>query len=232
VGGTTVSELRPQPPLLDVDVDGALVTLRARYDPELVERLKQLPGRRYLPEETAWVLPARREALVALAQMLVDLGDRVELSERARRRLQRQGPGRLELRDGQFEIHAAPRPQRLERLRALPERRWIAEQRCWRVAATRAGALALSVLVNDGELVATSTAATRLDKLAAAQPATGARVQQEVGAERASPLPHWRHVTRGSIFNANPKRREWVDGVGWCVRVRVHPQPREAEPTR
>jgi hypothetical protein len=92
VGGATVPALRPQPPLLDVDVDGALVTLRARYDPELVERLKQLPGRRYLPEETAWVLPARREALVALAQMLVDLGDRVELSERARRRLHAKAP--------------------------------------------------------------------------------------------------------------------------------------------
>lgn len=42
-------------------------------------------------------------------------------------------------------------------------------------------------------------------------------------AGRASPTPHWRHVTRGPIFAANPKRREWVDGVGWCVRVRVDP---------
>ncbi|HEV2753686.1 MAG TPA: hypothetical protein VGV36_07610 [Solirubrobacteraceae bacterium] len=228
---------QPQPPLgllLDVDVDGALVRLRARYDAGLIARLKALPGRRYVPEETVWVLPARRAALVALAELLLEVGDQAALSDRARRRLWRHGPGHLHLRDGEFEIRAAPRPRRLQRIRALPERRFIAEQGCWRVPLTRAGALALQALVDDGELVATPAAATRLQQTKAGSPATtGEHVSPRVGAQRASPVAHWRHVTRGPIYAADPTRREWIEGIGWCVRVRVDPGQRPAtEPKR
>ncbi len=65
--GTAGAQGSHQAPLLDVDVDGALVRLRARYDPELVGEIKRLPGRRYVAQRTEWVMPARREALVALA---------------------------------------------------------------------------------------------------------------------------------------------------------------------
>lgn len=81
--GTTGAQGSHQAPLLDVDVDGALVRLRARYDPGLVEEIKRLPGRRYVAQRTEWVVPARREALVALAGLLVELGDRATLSDLA-----------------------------------------------------------------------------------------------------------------------------------------------------
>jgi hypothetical protein len=44
--------------------------------------------------------------------------------------------------------------------------------------------------------------------------------------------PHWRHVTRGHIFRANPHRHEWVEGIGWCVRVRVDPERPDRKPER
>ncbi|MCP9491902.1 MAG: hypothetical protein MSC31_18810 [Solirubrobacteraceae bacterium MAG38_C4-C5] len=221
-----IDDARPRAPsdsMLDVDVDGALVRLRARYDPRLVERLKTLPGRRYVPEDKAWVLPARRQALGALARLLLELGDQATLTDRAHRRLRRDGPGRLQLRDGEFEVHAASRPERQRRIRALPERRYLAERSCWRLPVTRAGALALEALIDDGELVATPSATARLEQAASAHSSSAPRSASGHGGERATPTPDWRHVTRGPIFAANPHRREWLDGVGWCVRVRVDP---------
>jgi hypothetical protein len=232
MASTTGAQGSHQAPLLDVDVDGALVRLRARYDPELVEEIKRLPGRRYVAQRTEWVVPARREALVALAGLLVERGDRATLSNRAARRLQRHGPGRLGLSEDEFAIHAAPHPRRLERIRALPERRWLAPERCWQLPATRAGALALTALIDDGELVATPAATARLAQLIAPRPPTPDRHDPADETHRASPMPHWRHVTRGPVFAANPQRREWIDGVGWCVRIRVDPSDRRADPRR
>ena len=224
MGGASVAASGRQAPLLDVDVDGALITLRARYDPALIKRLKQLPGRRYVAQDTEWVLPARSEALVALARLLADLDDRATLSDRARRRLERYGPGRVEWCDGEFAIRVAPRPRRLAKIRALPERRWDPERRCWELPATRAGALALAELLDEGELVATPAAATRVRQVSAARPAADRHDEYTTQAGRASPTPHWRHVTRGPIYAANHQRREWIAGVGWCVRVRVNSQ--------
>ena len=220
-------------PLLEVDIHGGLVRLRTRYDPQLVERLRRLPGRRFIAERGEWLLPARREALVALAQLLAELGGRAELSEPARRRLERHGPGRIEVREGEFELSVRPRPQLVERIRAIPERRYWAERRCWRVAPTRAGARALLALVDDGELVAAPATLGRLRQLAASRAAAGGPeggpAAAEAGASRASPSPHWRHVTRGPVFRANPHRHEWVEGIGWCVRVRVDPKRPESK---
>jgi hypothetical protein len=219
--------------LLEVDIDGGLVRLRTRYDPQLVERLRRLPGRRFVAERSEWVLPARREALVALAQLLAELGGQAELSERARRRLERHGPGRIEVREGEFELSVRPRPHLVERIRAVPERRYWAERRCWRVAPTRAGALALLGLVDDGELVAAPATLGSLRQLAASRAAAvgpeGGPAAAEARANRASPSPHWRHVTRGPVFRANPHRHEWVEGIGWCVRVRVDPKRPKGE---
>jgi len=216
-------------PLLTIDVDGGTVLLRTRYEPQLVERLRRLPGRRFVAERGEWVLPARREGLLALARLVVELGGQAELSDRARRRLERHGPGRIDLRGGEFELSVRPRPDRLERIRAVPERRYLPQQRRWLVPPTRPGALALLGLVDDGELVAAPAALARLRQLASNREPGGDRVgddADESAASRASPSPHWRHVTRGPIFSANPHRHEWVDGIGWCVRVRVDPERR------
>jgi hypothetical protein len=222
---------RPEPgwegPLLGVDIDGGLVRLRSRYDPQLVERLKRLPGGRFIAERGEWVLPARREGLIALACLLAELGGQGQLSERAQRRLDRHGPGRIELRGGEFELSVRPHPGRLARIKAVPERRYLPERRRWRVPPTRAGALALLAMVEDGELVAPPGALARLAQLAGSAVTgggSGGEGDSERAPRRASPSPHWRHVTRGPIFRANPERREWVDGIGWCVRLRVDPE--------
>jgi hypothetical protein len=216
-------------PLLTVDVDGGAVRLRTRYEPQLVERLRRLPGRRFIAKRGEWVLPARPDGLLALARLIVELGGQAELSDRARRRLERHGPGRIDLHGGEFELSVRPRPGRLERIRAVPERRYLPQQRRWLVPPTRAGALALLALVDDGELVAAPATLTRLRELASNRAAAGEPVGDEAdesAASRASPTPHWRHVTRGPTFRANPHRHEWVDGIGWCVRVRVDPERR------
>jgi hypothetical protein len=213
---------------LTIDADGGLLRLQACFDPDLVERLRRLPGRRYIAERAEWVLPARRDGLVAVARLVIELDGQVELSECAQRRLDRYGPGRLELCEGEFELYVAPRPGRLARIRAIPERRYVAERRVWRVPPTRAGALALIALLDNGELVATPAAASLLPRLAAARPVQDAEGRCEPavgpGEGRASPSPHWRHVTRGPIFRANA--HEWVEGIGWCVRIRVDAERR------
>jgi hypothetical protein len=232
---TTMSrrpKTRQAEPLLAVDVDGGMVRLRTRYEPQLVERLRCLPGRRFVAERGEWVLPARRDGLLALARLVVELGGRAQLSDRARRRLERLGPGRIEVREGEFELSVRPRPGRLERIRALPERRYLPEQRRWLVPPTRAGALAVLALVDDGELVAAPATLARLRQLASNRAASGEPIGNEAhesAASRASPTPHWRHVTRGPTFSANPHRHEWVDGIGWCVRVRVDPERRRVK---
>jgi hypothetical protein len=215
--------------LLAVDVDGGMVRLRTRYEPQLVEQLSCLPGRRFVAKRGEWVLPARRDGLLAIAWLVVELGGQAQLSDRARRRLERHGPGRIDLHGGEFELRVRPRPGRLERIRAVPERRYLPERRRWRVAPTRAGALALLAVVDDGELVAAPAALARLRELASNREPRSDAVGDDVGefaASRASPRPHWRHLTRGPIFSANPDRHEWMDGIGWCVRVRVDPERR------
>jgi hypothetical protein len=219
-------------PLLAVDVDGGMVRLRTRYEPQLVERLRGLPGGRFIAERGEWVLPARREGLLALARLVVEVGGKAELSDRARRRLERHGPGRIDLRGGEFELSVRPRPGRLERIRAVPERRYLPERRRWLVPPTRAGALALLALVDDGELVAAPATLARLRQVASNREPSGDAVWDDVdesAASRASPTPHWRHLTRGPIFSANPDRHVWVDGIGWCVRVRVDPERRRVK---
>jgi hypothetical protein len=212
-----------------VDVDGGLVRLRADYDPELVALIKELPGRRFHAERGEWTMPARPPALAALCELVERPELEVELSERARRRLQRHGPGRLALDQGELRLTFPYHPRRLERVRAIPERRFDPDTKSWIVPATRAGALALLGLLGDGEFRADPGVRWRLEALAAGREANGERgVGDEVGLSRASPRAHWRHVTRGPIFEANEDRHEWVEGVGWCVRVRVDPMRRRA----
>lgn len=211
-------------PTLAVDIDGGLVRLHADYEPQLVKQIKRLPERRFIAERTEWVLPARRPALAALAALVAELGERAHVSDRARRRLRRQGPGRIEACPDGFEVDVAPRSDQLERVRALPERRYLPERRRWWVPPTRAGALALLARIEEGELVADSATTAQLQRLGAGRgERRGARAVEPTDAERTrlSPAPHWRHVTRGPVFRANP--HEWVEEIGWCVRIRVDP---------
>jgi hypothetical protein len=221
-------------PRLHVDVDGGLVRLRGDYHPELVKQIRALPGRRFIRERSEWVLPARREALADVGALVDWLGEDARLSARARRRLERARPGRIESSNGQFELSFAFNPRRLARVRSIPERRYLTERRSWTVAPTRAGALALLALLEEGEFTAQPDLAARLARLAAGR-ALGSSGLEDAERDRAaseeqrsSPAPHWRHVTRGPIFDANPHRKELVEGIGWCVRVRVDPARRRA----
>ncbi len=220
----TRAEVTPRTRRLDVDIDGGLVRLRSRYDPELVRQIKALPGRRYIRARAEWVVPARREALAALAALVDRLGDAARPTQRAYRRLERARPGRIEISAGQFELSFAFEPRRLARVRSIPERRYQPERRSWMVPPTRAGAIALRALVNEGEFAAEPGVVSRLSRLAAAhEPGDALNEGPRREGRRSSPVPHWRHVTRGPIFEANRGRREWVAGIGWCVRVRVDP---------
>jgi hypothetical protein len=219
-------------PRLTVDVDGGLVRLSGDYDPRLVALIRRLPERRYLAERAEWTMPARRPALAALCELIERPELEVTLSGRARRRLERHGPGRLALEDGQLGLSFAFDPRRLERVRAIPERRFDPDSKCWIVPATRAGALALLTLLDDGEFRTDGAVRRRLEALAAgrqadSQPGPG----DDSGPSRKSPMRHWRHVTRGPIFDANWRRREWVVGIGWCVRIRVDPARRRRKRT-
>jgi hypothetical protein len=221
-------------PRLRVDVDGGLVRLRGDYHPELVKQIRALPGRRFIRERSEWVLPAHCEALADVAALVERLGEDAPLSARARRRLERAGPGRIESRDGQFELSFAFNRRRLARVRSIPERGYLPERRSWTVAPTRAGALALLALLEEGDFTAQPELAARLASLAAERApgssgSEGATSDCAASEEqRSSPAPHWRHVTRGPIFDANPHRKECVEGIGWCVRVRVDPVRRRA----
>jgi hypothetical protein len=214
-------------PRLLVDLDGGLVHLRADYDPRLVALMRKLPDRHYVAERAEWIMPARRTALAELCELIERPELEVTLSERARRRLERHGPGRLTLDNGELRLAFPYNPRRLKRVRAIPERRFDPDSKSWIVPATRAGALELLRLLDEGEFRTEVAVRRRLEALAAGQ--EGGRERQpsdDGGPSRESPIPHWRHVTRGAIFDANPQRQEWVDGVGWCVRIRVDPARR------
>jgi hypothetical protein len=213
-------------PRLLVDLDGGLVHLRADYDPRLVALMRRLPDRHYVAERAEWIMPARRPALAELCELIKRPELDVTLSERARRRLERHGPGRLTLDKGELRLVFPYNPRRLKRVRAIPERRFDPDSKSWIVPPTRAGALELLRLLDEGEFRTEVAVSRRLEALAAGQEGGRERQPSDDGPSRESPIPHWRHVTRGAIFDANPQRQEWVDGVGWCVCIRVDPARR------
>jgi hypothetical protein len=214
-------------PRLLVDLDGGLVHLRADYDPRLVALMRKLPDRHYVAERAEWIMPARRPALAELCELIDRPELEVTLTERARRRLERHGPGRLTLDKGELRLAFPYNPRRLKRVRAIPERRFDADSKSWIVPPSRAGALELLRLLDEGEFRTEGAVRRRLEALAAGQERGRERLPSDDGGpSREPPIPHWRHVTRGAIFDANPQRQEWVDGVGWCVRIRVDPARR------
>jgi hypothetical protein len=181
-------------PRLLVDLDGGLVHLRADYDPRLVALMRKLPDRHYVAERAEWIMPARRAALAELCELIERPELEVTLSERARRRLERHGPGRLTLDKGALRLVFAYNPRRLKRVRAIPERRFDPDSKSWIVPPTRAGALELLRLLDEGEFRAEVAVRRRLEALAAGQEG-GRELRREpaasgVGGRRRLVRPH------------------------------------------
>ena len=216
---------------LRIDMEGGLVRLRCANDPGLIGEVRALPGRRYLPKAQEWVAPARREVLRRLAALAEQLGERAEVTRTARNRLERARPGRIQGEAEGFRVRFGYTPRRLELVREVAERSWDSRSRSWRVPATRAGALGLLALLDSGEFTAAPSVRESLERLAAATPGGPGAPPRDAssGQPRSSPTAHWRHVTRGPIFKANPQRHQWIDGVGWCVRIRVDPERHRAK---
>jgi hypothetical protein len=213
---------------LDIDIDEGLIRLRSDYDPDLIDRIRALPDRRYIRERQEWVAPARRRTLTALVSLIEAVEGSVDtaVTRRAARRLKTQGPGQITTAGHDFQLTFGYSRRRLELVRALPDRQFDPTTKTWIVASTRAGALGLLELIATYEFRAQPPVLARLQQLAKGLPPAPAKPTERGSARRRSPRPHWRQVTRGPIFQANRARREWVQGVGWCVRIRVDPRRR------
>ena len=213
---------------LVIHANRGLLQLAAEpYDETVVHWIRTVPQRRYRPQTHDWCIPARREHLQAVCTVIAELEERgiaVEISEAAAARLARVDTGRAILRASAIEIAGPYSERRLPALRALPERQFDAERKLWTVPLTRAGALAILALADDtGELVVTQRARRALQRAATAK--RNARdADAPVEPTRRSPVAHWRHHTRGAVFDNPARPRINVPGIGWCVRIRVNPR--------
>ena len=217
---------------LSVDAHhGLLLLAAAPYDDAIVDWIRTLPERHYRPRAQAWCVPARREQLRHVSTLIGELEERdiaVHISDSASARLARADIGRAILRDDVIEITGPYSPRRLPALRTLPERRFDPARRTWTVPLTRAGALAILDLVDRAdELVTTRRARVALQRSATRTESTSRAMRDPdpaaIGPKRRSPIAHWRHHTRGPIFENPAREKVHVPGVGLCVRVRVDP---------
>jgi hypothetical protein len=225
---------------LRVDAHHGLVLLAAApYDKAVVEWIRTLPERHYRPRAQAWCVPARREQLRHVCALIGELEERdiaVDISSSASARLARAGLGRAILRNDAIEIAGPYSRPRLPALRALPERRFDPERRTWTVPLTRAGALAVLDLADGTHaLVMTRRARSALQRSATRTDSTPHATHNtdpaEISPKRRSPIAHWRHYTRGPIFENPARERTHIHGIGLCVRIRVDPG-RQHDPRR
>lgn len=217
---------RPQLTLAFAD---GLVEIRSDYHELVVDGMRSLPGAHYDADDRVWRLRAAREALTAVAVWLREAGDTINVrcDREARRRLDNCSPAWVTAcREGI--IVAGPyNAPRVRLLRAVPEAVYEPRRQRWVVAVTRASAAALLHAIDVGGWRFEADARTRrlLELVREGAPYEPLRLDRgpaEPGRRR-SPVPHWRHYLRGAVFEANRDRREFVDGIGWCVRVRVDP---------
>ena len=212
---------------LRVDSRHGLVLLTVDpYDASVVDAIRGLPERRYRHRSREWCIPATREHLRAVNTTLAELEERgitIELTKDANARFARAGIGRAIVRGNAIEISGPYSRRRLPALRSLPERRYDVTRRRWVIALTRAGALAILALIDDyHELVATSRARCALQRTAASAMTESRRARGVRSTPtRRSPRPHWRHYTTGPVFENPDRPRLYVQGIGWCVRIRV-----------
>lgn len=206
-----------------------LLKIRCDYDELYVDGLRSLPGARYEPKDRTWRLRAGRENLTAVAVWLHELGSTVVVAcdPEAQRRLERCTPAWLIARQVGIVVSGPYNAMRVRLLRMVPEAVYEPRKRCWVVAVTRASAAALLETLNRGGWRFEADGRTRrvLERVREGSPYDPLRIDRaRAGPERRrSPVPHWRHYVRGAVFDANRERREFVEGIGWCVRVRVDP---------
>ena len=60
-------------PELLVDKDGEEYLLHFRYSPEIIEAIRKLPGRRYIPEQKKWSVPCATVSQATLQQALASV---------------------------------------------------------------------------------------------------------------------------------------------------------------
>ena len=100
---------------LRVDASGGIVLLSAApFDETIVDHIRALPDRRYQHKSQAWIIPARREQLLALSRMIAELDEldiASELLPEAAARLRRAAIARLSLRDGAIDDQRALQPR-------------------------------------------------------------------------------------------------------------------------
>lgn len=225
---TPSADMSP-PTRIALSLSNGVLEIRCVYDPALVPRLRSLPGARYTAEQRAWRVAASRSALTKLAVLLHELGETVRVSHETetRRRLDRCSPAWVTAHDEGVVVRGPYNPVRVRLMRTVPEAVYAPGTRRWVVAVTRASAAALLHAIDLGGWrfeveERTRRLLERVREGAPDDPLRTARSAADPGVRR-SPIPHWRHHVRGAIFDANRDRREWVEGIGWCVRVRVDP---------
>ena len=219
--------------------DGLLLLAAEPYDTLIVERIRALPQRHYRRVSRDWRIPARREHLRSVSALVAELDERdvaVEISQAASQRLARASVGRAILRHGAIEIASPYSLRRLPALRALPGRRFDPTRRTWTVPLTRAGALAILDLADrTDELVTSRRARVAMQRAAEGTVSASATARdpdrRSADPTRRSPAAHWRHHTRGPIFDNPAHPRVEVPGIGWCVRIRVTPRHERAGAT-
>lgn len=191
--------------------------------------LRSLPGARQGPWDRTWRLRACRENLTPVAIWLHELQGTVVVTcdEEARRRLERCTPAWITARPRGIVVAGPYNGTRVRLLRTVPEAAYEPRERCWLVTVTRGSAAALLQALEAGGWRFLTDDRTRrlLERVREGTPYDELRLDRlpaEPGGRR-SPVPHWRHHLRGPIYRANHERREFVEGIGWCVRVRVDP---------
>jgi hypothetical protein len=206
-----------------------LLEIRCGYDELHVDGLRSLPSARYEPQDRTWRLRAGRENLTAVAVWLHELGDTMVITcdPEAQRRLERCTPAWITARQVGIVVSGPYNAVRVRLLRKVPEAAYDPHKRWWRVEVTRASAAALLEALNRGGWRFEADGRTRrlLERVREGSPYDPLRIDRapaEPGRRR-SPVSHWRHHVRGAVFRANRERREFVEGIGWCVRVRVDP---------
>lgn len=219
--------MAPKPSVTLAFSDG-LLDIRCDYDELLVDGLRSLPGARYEPQDRTWRLRAGRENLTAVATWLHELGDTVCVTcdAEARRRVESCTPAWVTARQDGVVVSGPYNAVRVRLLREVPEAVYEPLKRRWMVPVTRAGAAALLGALDSGGWRFEADEPTRhlLERVREGAPYDPLKDTASGEAEqRRSPIPHWRHYVRGPIFEANHDRREFVEGIGWCVRVRVDP---------
>lgn len=149
------------PPARTVDHDGVVFVIRFPYDPLLVERVKQLPGRRWEPVGKTWTAP-RSDALDAL---ITDAGFVTTDAASTVLAAGSDAPAGTVMQSGPYLVIRTTYDVTLvAAIKAIPGRRWDTTERVWlaplssmRAVRDMAGRFGLSWRIGDDVDENTST---------------------------------------------------------------------------